>query len=47
MDQAVKAEVMSSEYKGNDGMATELSKQVQSAADRNEPGETSELKTLH
>ena len=47
MDQEAKAKIMSSEYKGNAGMATELSKQFQSAADRNEPVETSELKILH
>ena len=37
MDQAAKARIMSREYKGNDGMATDLSRTVQSAADRNDP----------
>ena len=49
MDQEAKSRIMSSEYKRNDGKATDWSMRAQSAADRNEPqsGETSELKTLH
>ena len=41
MDQAAK-ERMSSEYKKNDGKATDWSKRAQSAADRNEPKSQSE-----
>ena len=37
MDQAAKERIMSSEYKKNDGKATDWSKKAQSAADRNEP----------
>ena len=36
MDQEAKARIMSSEYKSNDGKATDWSKRAQSAADRNE-----------
>ena len=42
MDQAAKARIMSSEYKKNDGKATEWSMRAQSAADRNEPQTQSE-----
>ena len=42
MDQAAKERIMSSEYKKNDGMATDWSKRAQSAADRNEPKSQSE-----
>ena len=37
MDQPAKAWVMSHEYKGNDGKATDLSKMAQSEADKNDP----------
>ena len=36
MDQKAKSRIMSSEYKGNDGRATDWSKRAQSAADRNQ-----------
>ena len=36
MDQEAKARIMSTEYKRNDGMATDWSRRAQSAADRNE-----------
>ena len=36
MDQAAKARIMSTEYKRNDGMATDWSRRAQSAADKNE-----------
>ena len=37
MDQAAKSRIMSSEYKSNQGMATNWSRRAQSAADRNYP----------
>ena len=37
MDQKAKARIMSSEYKKNDGRATDASKRVQRAADKNYP----------
>ena len=36
MDQPAKAWVMGHEYKSNDGKATDLSKQAQSEADKND-----------
>ena len=42
MDREAAARIMSSEYKKNDGMATDWSKRAQSAADRNESKSQSE-----
>ena len=43
MDQAAKARIMSSEYKKNDGKATDWSKRAQKPADKNYPQHTNEL----
>ena len=49
MDREAAARIMSSEYKKNDGKATDWSRRAQSAADRNDPqsGIASIIKSLN
>ena len=46
MDQDAKARIMSSEYKGNSGRATDWSSRAQSAADKNYPQQQQQQKIV-